>query len=203
MQMQMFHQHKIRLSHLKPRYFLIAFVAFAAVSLFALRQNNLHMVQLRQAVYAADKSNGDTESALEKLRSYVGGHMNTSLSAGDNTVYPPIQLKYTYERLVEAASTQAADGNSALYSDAQRYCEQQIPTGFSGSYRLQCIEQYVDSHGSSDPVATIPDSLYKFDFASPMWSPDLAGLSLLAAFICLVVGLLLIASHAYFGRHKK
>ena len=29
----------------------------------------------------------------------------------------------------------------------------------------------------------IPDSLYKFDFVSPTWSPDLAGWSLLVAIV--------------------
>jgi hypothetical protein len=188
------HHHLLR--YIQARYFFAAFVIFAVIAVFALRDNNLHMVQLREAVYTADKNNGDIEGALQDLRTYVTGHMNTSLSAGNNTVYPPIQLKYTYERLVEAAGAQAANGNTTLYADAQKYCEKQIPTGFSGSNRLACIEQYIDAHGAgSNPVPNIPDSLYKFDFASPRWSPDLAGLSIVAAIICLLVGLLDLSGH--------
>ncbi|HXR50098.1 MAG TPA: hypothetical protein VN778_03685, partial [Verrucomicrobiae bacterium] len=113
------------------------------------------------------------------LQAYVTTHMNTNLSAGQGAVYPPIQLKYTYDRLVQAESDAAAASNTQLYTQAQNYCQTQIPTGFSGRGRVPCIEQYVQSHDTSLP--TIPDALYKFDFVSPVWSPDFAGWSLLFA----------------------
>src|SRR5205814_1935226 len=109
---------------------------------------------------------------------YVTSHMNASLSAGPNAPYPPIQLQYTYDRAVQAAGTAVNAANAKIYTDAQHYCEQQIPNGFSGRYRITCVQTYVDSHGVKLP--TIPDGLYKFDFLSPRWSPDLAGWSLIA-----------------------
>jgi hypothetical protein len=144
------------------------------------------MLKLRDAVYAADKNNGDVQGSLAKLQAYVTAHMNTDLSGGPNAVYPPIQLKYTYDRLVQAESDKLAQQNSQnsqVYTDAQHYCEAKIPTGFSGSYRISCIQSYIASHGITNPVsiAPIPDGLYKFDFLSPVWSPDLAGWSLVAA----------------------
>lgn len=160
----------------------------AGICVFALRANNLHMVQLRDAVYAADKNNGDTETALRNLRTYVYGHMNTNLNSGQNAVYPPIQLKYTYERLsaAQASSTTNAD----IYPEAQKYCEQAIPNGISGSYRLSCIQAYIKQH-SVTPVETIPKNLYQFDFVSPAWSPDLAGWSLVVTifFVLCAVGI--------------
>jgi len=178
--------NKKRLHHIwtkvrqvSPWYFLALAIVSTAICLFALRANDEHMIRLRTAVYAADKNNGDIKGTLQKLQAYVTTHMNTNLSAGQGAVYPPIQLKYTYDRLVQAESDAAAASNTQLYTQAQNYCQTQIPTGFSGRGRVPCIEQYVQSHDTSLP--TIPDALYKFDFVSPVWSPDFAGWSLLFA----------------------
>src|SRR5262249_55013158 len=96
-------------------------------------------------------------------------------------VHPPIQLKYTYDRLVQTQKDQASVANSQLYTQAQAICQQQIPQGFSGRGRVPCIDDYVTSHGVKEQP--IPASLYQFDFVSPHWSPDLAGWSLVAT-IC-------------------
>jgi hypothetical protein len=178
------HHRFVRFRRFPVKYLLVAAVVFGLVSVVALRHNNQRMSELRQAVFTADEQNGDIEKALENLRGYVSGHMNTSLTAASNGVYPPIQLKYTYSRLVQAAGSQSTSSDS-VYAEAQKACEAQIPTGFSGRYRLDCIEQYVEAHGGA-PLSSIPDSLYKFDFVSPTWSPDLAGFSLLASLLCLV-----------------
>jgi hypothetical protein len=170
---------KIRV--VRPWYFLIIATVVTAVCISALRANNEHMASLRQAVYTADQNNGDLQAALQSLQAYVTSHMNTSLSSGPNAVYPPIQLKYTYQRLLDSESAAAAQANSQLYTDAQSYCQGQIPTGFSGRYRVPCIEQYVESHDTTLP--TIPTALYEFDFVSPQWSPDLAGWTMLAAIV--------------------
>lgn len=183
--------HTIHQAHrLQPWHLLVLAVALLLLGIYGLRQNNLHMADLRQAVYTADKNDGDVEAALQNLRSFVTSHMNTDLSSGDNTVYPPIQLKYTYQRLVTKASQEAANANSSVYTAAQKYCEATIPDGFSGRYRLDCIEQYVEEHATVEGT-TVSDSLYKFDFASPRWSPDLAGLSLAGAGILALTAVLL------------
>ncbi|HUD10709.1 MAG TPA: hypothetical protein VMR28_03495 [Candidatus Saccharimonadales bacterium] len=168
----------------KPWYFLILLIISAGFSVYALRQNNLEMVHLRNAVFADDKNNGDVNAALKNLQAYVTTHMNTNLSGGPNAAYPPIQLQYTYARL-QQANNQAAGANSTLYTDAENYCQQKIPTGFSGRYRISCIEQYIQSHGVA--VQNIPVSLYEFDFVSPQWSPDLAGWSLVVSVIVLLL----------------
>ncbi len=172
---------KLRL--IKPWYLLALAVITTLICVFALRANNEHMVKLRNDVYSADKNNTDVAAALKNLQSYVTAHMNTNLDSGQNAVYPPIQLKYTYQRLV-AAQNQGI-GSNQLYTDAQHYCEQQDSVDFSGHNRVPCIEQYVQSHGGGQaPATNISDALYKFDFVSPQWSPDLAGWSLVAAVLC-------------------
>jgi hypothetical protein len=159
---------------------LVLFLISGLVCLAALRHNNTTMIGLRNDVYAADKANGNVEAALDKLRAYVYGHMNTNLSAG-NGVKPPVQLSYTYARLQENAAQ-----NSSLYIDAKNYCEAKIPASqsISGRGRIDCITQYVTDHGAKP--ANIPQGLYQFDFVSPTWSPDLAGWSLVATIVFFV-----------------
>jgi hypothetical protein len=173
-----------RLRRVPLAYIMAAGFIFASIAVISLRHNNLHMSELRDAVYAADENGKGVDEALQELRAYVTAHMNTNLTS-DNGVYPPIQLKYTYSRLVQKAGANTANANASVYHNAQKYCEGQIPTGFSGRYRLDCIEDYVQSHGGA-PVTNIPDSLYKFDFVSPTWSPDLAGFSVVLAVLMFV-----------------
>ena len=169
------------LKHIPYWVFGILFVLAAALAIYEMRQNNQTMVELRGQVYEADKNGGDTEAALANLRSFVHSHMNTNLSSGGNAIKPPIQLKYTYERLQAAEQARVDAANSQIYTDAQNYCQAQNPGSFSGGPRVPCVEEYVTSHGAS--AKEIPAALYKFDFIGPIWSPDLAGWSLLSAAI--------------------
>jgi hypothetical protein len=184
MRKRQLHHLWVRIRPVSYWYFLAAFLVSGIVALVALRQNNLTALRLRDEVLQVDQQNGDVEAALRKLRTYVYGHMNANL-ASPNGVYPPIQLKYRYERLLAAEKDQVSAANTQIYNDAQKYCEQAVPQGLSGRGRVPCIQEYVDSHGLKEQP--IPDALYKFDFASPVWSPDLAGWSLV---LTIVFGLL-------------
>src|SRR4051794_5317454 len=110
--------------------FLITSIAVGLICVFALRHNNQTMVDLRTAVYAADKNDQNVDGALNKLRNYVYAHMNTDLSSGNNNIKPPIQLKYTYQRLVLAQENQLQVANSKVYADAQNYCKGSGDTSF-------------------------------------------------------------------------
>jgi hypothetical protein len=184
--------NKRRLHHLwtkvrwiKPWHFAALALLSAVVCVAALRANNQHMADLRNNVYSADKAGKDVQAPLKELQAYVTSHMNTSLSSG-TSVYPPIQLKYTYERLTK---TQQATPGSALYNEAQKHCEALNPVDFSGRNRVPCITAYVKSHTPAKAAAA-PDALYKFDFVSPRWSPDLAGWSLLATVLFALLAVL-------------
>lgn len=181
-----------RIRPLSYWYFLISFILFGVVGLYAFRQNNLTMLRLREQVFIADEQNGDVETALRKLRSHVYAHMNTSLTTGENSIKPPIQLKHRYERLLAAEKERVSKANANLYSQAQADCESRFPGGFSGSNRLPCIEEYLNSHGGVKEQ-TIPKELYQFDFVSPKWSFDLAGWSLL---LCLISAILFIVRYS-------
>lgn len=176
------HHVLVQLRKVSPWYFVIAIVISSAIAIVSLRQNNIHALQLRDKVLQVDKDNGDVESALRDLREYVYGHMNTQLAAPGGS-YPPVQLKYRYDRLV-AAQKANEPTNATLATQAQNYCEAQIPTGRS-LYRIDCIQNYILTHGATSTVA-IPDSLYKFDFVPPLWSPDVAGWSVLLTMVLLL-----------------
>ncbi len=171
------------------------------IAVFSLRANNQKMIELRAAVFEADESDGDIETALQELREHVYGHMNTDLASGDNAIKPPIQLKYHYERLVLAEQKRLDVSNESVYTDAQNQCEREISSGFSGSNRLDCIRNYIEDHGVKQKQVNVPEDLYKFDFASPRWSPDLAGWSLVLAVLLFGLFVLRVLSEFLLRRH--
>lgn len=179
--------------HIHAWYFLIAAVLFGFMAVHALQQNNREMGVLREAVFTADRNNGDVESALRKLQVYVYDHMNTSVAAGPNATHPPIQLQYTYERLQAAQQAALGQNNSTLYNQALEECNREGQTT-SGQATINCIESYTSEHGVQ--LADIPDALYKFDFRAAKWSPDLAGWSLVLTVLCLI-GFILSVSYSW------
>lgn len=173
--------------YLNYKLFLCLALFFGFVAVLSLRQNNLQAISLRNHVLEVDKNNGDVEKALRELRDYTYHHMHSDLSAS-TTVYPPVQLKYRYDRLVAAEKQRVAAAMAQVYTDAQAECERQNPTDFSGRNRVPCVEAYVSTRGVSE--RPVNQDLYKFDFASPVWSPDLAGISLLLSGLTAAAGAL-------------
>ncbi len=170
-------------------YFLFLCIGFAIVAIFTLRQNNLTALRLRDEVLLVDKQNGNTEMALKNLRQFVYAHMNTNL-ASSTSVYPPIQLKFHYERLLATEKTRVEQARTTLITEATAYCDQNLPQGSNSTGRMQCIQNYVDSHPATLQEQTISDALYKFNFESPLWSPDLAGWSLVLSVWFLIMFLI-------------
>lgn len=174
-----------RLRSYRAVYFLVAAGVFLVVGVIAMRQNNLTALALRDEVLRTDEQNGDVETALRDLRLHVYSHMNSNLGGGASNIAQPIQLKFRYERLVQAEKDKVSTANEKIYNNAQTDCENRFPVGLSGSGRIPCIEAYVSSR--SIKQQPIPDSLYKFDFIAPSWSLDMAGFSLLLSAIFLLL----------------
>ena len=169
--------HKYR--HISLVIIIVGLIIFSATAILSLRQNNLNMLKLRQQVVDIDASGGDVNSALIELRNYVFSHMNTQLRTNDSGE-PPIQLVASYNRYIaDQQSKLTQSGKSDIYTNAQATCERSSPTL---AERVNCIQLFVAENGGE--VAEInypPKDLYSFDFASPSWSADLAGISLLLA----------------------
>lgn len=168
---------------------LLAFLLLLGLAIFLLRQNNLGMVELRNLVKKADEENGDTRAALTNLQKYVTSHMNTDLGAG-------IFLEHTYQRAYDAALQAAANSvnpSSQVYKQAENECRAQFGTRSFQLY-LQCVQQKVTSLAPGrDPLQDVkapPAELFKYNFASPYFSFDLAGIVVL---ITALFGLLVAA----------
>ncbi len=174
-----------RLRAFRALYFLIVAGVFLFVGVMSMRQNNLTALALRDQVLKVDEQNGDVESALRDLRLHVYSHMNSNLGGGASNIAQPVQLKFRYERLVQAEKDKVSTTNEKIYNDAQTDCEKRFPVGLSGSGRIPCIEAYVSSNSIKEQP--ISDSLYKFDFIAPNWSADLAGFSLVLSAIFLLL----------------
>jgi hypothetical protein len=183
--------------HILPRLLIPLLIISGITCVLALRNNNHNMVELRNELYIADKNGGNVPKALNNLRAYVHGHMNTDLSSGGNAIKPPIQLKYTYERLQAAEQKRVERINEKVYTDAKNLCEARYPVGAGLPVRASCVQEYVTKHGVK--ANAVPAALYQFDFLSPSWSPDLAGWSLVATIVLLslLISTLLINRVAY------
>lgn len=167
---------------------LVIFLVSLPLSAYLLRQNNLRMIELRETVVKIDTETGDinkVQPALEELRAYILTHMNTSLSA-------PLELPGSYNRAVEQArkkAEQSGSANGGIYKKAEAVC---ADPNVLLSVRAQCIQDYVTANApaGSDPagIEFPPKELFSYNFSSPVWSFDLAGLSVM---LTVLSGLLL------------
>lgn len=174
----------------KATYTLFLGIVFGLICISALRHNYQVMTKLRDDVSVADQNNGDVETALTMLRSHVYGHMNTNLISGSNPIKPPIQLKYRYERLAATESDKVKTANAKVTSDAEIMCTSQFPAAGYNPDRVVCIQNYVNVNATSE--STVAESLYKFDFISPKWSPDTAGITMLISIFSFIASAVLI-----------
>lgn len=182
-------RHRLKMiGRLKTWQLLVLLLMMTLVSATLLRHNNLEMVERRTAVINADEQ-GDREilrSKIVDLQSYISQHMNTSLQGG-------LYLTHTYERDRDAALSAAgnqSNPNSAIYQQASIECRARWKGGVA-SFRNDYVQCVVEKVGSlspqSDPAVSLKlpkADAYKISFASPLWTPDLAGLCVL---ICALI----------------
>lgn len=145
-----------------------------------LRLNNIGMIQRRDAVLAADKGDNMqvTQSRLYDLQRHVSSHMNTNMGS--------IYLEGQYERdsqkvVANAGGNESPNGNVNVQADAA--CKPRF-SGYSQAY-LQCfvdeLEKFAPGQSLASTVNLPKVDNYRHSFASPIWSPDFAGFSVLAA----------------------
>lgn len=159
---------------------VVLLVVCGTLAGFLLRQNNLRMIELRNAVTMADENpQGDTKKALQDLQNYVTAHMNTSLGNG-------IYLQETYQRAytaaVEAAAT-ATNPNSALYAQVELECRPIYNRTHSFPAYTQCahdkLQQLAPGQDALSGLKTPDTVLYHYNFVSPLISFDPAGIAVL------------------------
>lgn len=178
-----------RLQRIKTWQLAIIFLIMAVVSASFLRLNNIGMVERRAAVILADNQldSKATKDRLLELQRYVSSHMNTSMGKG-------LYLEASYKRDLQAAYSAAVTDNNPngnIYKKAQEVCMPQF-SYWSYAY-VQCtaneLAKYPAGKDLIDSVKEPSPNSYLHVFASPVWSPDLAGWSVL---ICVVILIMII-----------
>jgi hypothetical protein len=168
-------------------------VPLAIIAATFLRFNNLGMIERRDAVIVADRTGDEVaiKESLAELQSHVSSHMNTSLGNG-------IVLTETYARASQAAVDAAANTTnpqSSIYQQAAVECRGRFQGGtdsFRNDYVACVIERVSQLQPANDPLSgvNVPEvEDYRYNFASPLWSPDAAGITILV--IALIVGVIL------------
>lgn len=164
---------------------ILLLIVGCVLSVELLRQNNLGMIEKRNLVKMADQQEDDTQTkqALVNLQNYISSHMNTSM--GDKGVY----LERTYQRAYERVVQNGLKDDSAsrnLYNDADTECQSVFNKTYSFPAYTQCVAEKLATQGASDPLANVQApsvDLYRYNFVSPIWTPDAAG------FVVLFTGL--------------
>jgi len=179
-----------KISMLKTWQLIILLILVLFIAATALRLNNVGMDHRREGVYSADEA-GDEDiihQRLLSLREYSSSHMNANTGA--------FVLKNQYDRDSQRAladaqnkSEESESPNGNIYKKAAEVCDPQF-SGYSQAY-MQCfmneLNKYPESGAVSDSVVLPTAELYQYDFASPIWTPDIAGWTVLLAIIISVV----------------
>jgi len=160
---------------------LILSVVIAAIFL---RLNNVGMVERRNAVYSADKSanNVQIRDRLYDLQRYAASHMN----APTGEVY--LDKKYERDTHAMLAELESSANKDSVYAKADQICRPRyIQDGFYSTAYMLCIKEETSKQATANELVTeieAPDpSLYRFEYYSPLWSFDFAGISVLISSI--------------------
>lgn len=145
------------------------------------------MVERRDGVLSADAQGNEqvTIQRLYDLQRHVSSHMNTDLGRG-------VYLESSYSRdLQKWQSSQYGDANpnGNIYKKAQEVCAPRFKS-YSAAY-LQCttgeLAKYPAAKDPATDTSKPRQEAYIHSFASPLWSPDFAGWSVVVFITILVL----------------
>ena len=175
-----------------------------------LRLNHIKMTELRDAVISADEEEDDEKisATLEELKDFVFSNMVINV-VDENGVQKitfgtgPFYLRHQYIRAANAALEEAeknlssdANPNGNVYGKASEVCR---PLAIANRWTwndpnyINCmmteIQKYPAANEIQDEiVAKLPSKeLYRKNYASPIWTPTLAGFMILLTLIIVVV----------------
>ncbi|MBR5621362.1 hypothetical protein IKW75_02695 [Candidatus Saccharibacteria bacterium] len=201
-----------KLARIKTWQLLIILVLSLFIEATLLRFNHIHMTDLKAEVAAADEA-GDEEaikSALNKLNDYVRSHIvvNVVEKNGISRVTfgsGPVYLENQYNRkasaaLEEAEANAATDENpnGNVFAKAMAVCQplaQQNGWTWDNPDYINCYTSEIAKYPASDRIedtyaATLPSTaLFRYDFASPVWTFSPAGLM---GIVCIALGVIVL-----------
>ncbi len=174
---------------------VLAIVSILLMGLGGILAVSNHNEARRQAtaIVAKDNNGQPTDTERAALKSYASIH-----TFGGVTV----TLEAAYGRAQAQARTQAdaAVSNNQLYSAAQQAC-----SGRTDSVtQARCVQTYVSQRLTAAPapvqVAAPKANDFTYVYASPFWSADAAGASLLGGLAALIMAGLMQFGRKRYGR---
>lgn len=202
---------RIKFHKVKTWQLLVILVPLLFVDATLMRLDHIHMTELRDAVLAADAAEESDEIIAEKLNALKDFAFNNMVInvVDDNGVQRvtfgtgPFYLEHTYIRaankaLAEAEARLADDSNpnGNVYGMAGEVCRAQaLANGWSwdDANYINCMVSEIQKYPAADDlqsqlVASLPSTeLYRWDFASPVWTPTLTGFMMLITLVIIVV----------------
>jgi hypothetical protein len=177
-----------QLQVIKTWQLVILLILMLFITATFLRLNNTGMVSRRNAIAAADKS-GDVDQITQRLydlQRYSAAHMNAS----PGIMYLQDQYNRDVQRQAENSSQTGSVKALEIRRAAEEVCKPQF-NGWSPAY-VQCYVNELDKHPAdevTEQIAPPSSALYRYDFVSPLWSPDFAGFS---ALVSLLIALMIV-----------
>jgi hypothetical protein len=175
-----------QLQRVKTWQLLTLLVISGFIAATFLRLNNIGMIQRRDSVLAADREGNDADAGtrMYDLQRYVAAHMNASTGQFD--------LQGQYRRDLQEAVETATNGsnpNGNVNAKAEAVCRPRFAV-WSPAY-VQCfteeLAKYPPAPDPADSVSLPSPALYRHSFASPLWSPDFAGFSVLVSLVIVLI----------------
>jgi hypothetical protein len=192
MSRRVFHRFWRVARYVRTWHLIVLLVLCSLASVELLRQNSLGMIERKNEVKMADEQ-GDQQkiqAALAELQRYVSMHMNTSM--GDKGIYLEKTYQRAYERAVQDNLTHDVTGRT-LYDQADAACQSVFNKTYSFPAYTQCVAGKLSVQaGGHDPLSVVKPpavDLFRYNFVSPGWSPDAAGIAVLVS-VLLIVALL-------------
>lgn len=203
-------KHLRALRQVKTWQLMLILLLLLFISATLLRFDHIKMTDLKAEVAVADES-GDAEAistALNNLKEFTFSHTIINVVEKNGKQYVtfgtgPIYLQHEYERaataaLKEAEEKAATDGNpnGNVFAKAMDVCKPQaIANGWAWNSQgyLDCMTGEINKYPTTDRiedtyVASLPSTaLFRYDFASPIWTPTLSGFVSVLCIILIVV----------------
>ncbi len=176
-----------------------------------LRYEHIEMVRLKEAVLEADENGNDEEIAenLGALKKYTFSHVVVNVISengmervvfGTGPFY--LENQYTRKAKDELAKAEESMGsaddnpNGNVFKKAAAVCDElgrQNGWNYNTAY-FDCIFAELEKYPVMDEIedyqqAMLPStSLYRHDYASPLWAPTWSGWAIL---LCLILGVVI------------
>ncbi|MBQ3309097.1 hypothetical protein IJG78_00280 [Candidatus Saccharibacteria bacterium] len=189
---------------------LIVLILLLFIYATLLRFDHIKMTDLKAEVSAADSANNDEEiaSSIKRLQEFVRSHtvINVIEKNGESVITfgtGPIYLEHQYERKAEEALTRAEEQgrtdenpNGNVFAKAMEVCRPlAIQNGWAWNSQgyLDCMTGEIAKYPTTESIedtfmATLPSTaLFRYDFASPIWTPTLSGFVAIVCAVLLIV----------------